>query len=578
MKNIKHKNLFLAGVALLALGSFPLSVEAQVITSPSDLPAGSDPARIIPSPKADGLNFEDMKAPRATAQSVANIPKGADKIKFILKNVEFVGATAYSKSELSSLYKSMMGQSVTLADMLVLSSRVQQKYFDDGYSFVRVSMPEQNVASGQIRFNIIEGGVGDVIAQNLNTNTPLVKDALEQIRAMRPVNVLKLERLLLVLNDFVDGDVTSVISSYDGQAGRANDGFIKVALVQQTKQTFDGLVGFNNAGSIFSGPYQAQARLGYIHAPFNYSKATLSLAGALPLNDMKNVGLSYRMPVLGASGAHINLGYTRGWTEAGHTLDPFDIIGQTEIMNAGFSYSFLRQRDIELTSSLGFEAKNIDSDFLGNDLYRDRIRVLNAGLNYTASDPFSGVNFAAFTLSKGLNQLGARETGSLDLSRDEGRSDFFKVEGQAGRVQSLPLGFEFYGNVSVQWTNDPLLSSEEFGFGGAERGRGFTTSEITGDRGVAATVEVRKNMPAPQLNLAFQPFVFYDVGVVKNLDSTDNERLSAASAGVGVRVFAPNGVSGDVTLAKPLTRAVDNPMKYAEPEGVQVLFSVQKAF
>ena len=44
--------------------------------------------------------------------------------------------------------------------------------------------------------------------------------------------------------------------------------------------------------------------------------------------------------------------------------------------------------------------------------------------------------------------------------------------------------------LSGQWASGPLYSSEEFGYGGKNFGRAYDQSELTGDHGVAASVEV----------------------------------------------------------------------------------------
>jgi hemolysin activation/secretion protein len=542
------------------------------------IPSTADPSRIFSSPTLKAPDFESVGGSSSRPLSLANPPAGAENIKFTLRRVEIEGATAYSEDELKSIYAPMMGREISLADLFILSAQIQQKYFTDGYSFARVVLPEQKVDDGSVTLEIIEGGVAEVDAQNLNANSYLVQDAVSQIAAMRPLNVLKLERLLLVLNDFVDGDVVSVVSGLDTNDPRRSNGLIKISLVQQEKKPLSGYARINNHGSVFSGPVQIEAGLSYIHAPINYSKTSISMAAAIPFNDMKNVGVQVRTPIFGASGASLNASYTRGWSEAGHTLDVLDIIGQNETFSAGVNYPIMRQRDIDWNTFANLTLKNVDSDFLGIDLYRDRLRSVSVGTNITKSDGLSGVNFAGVTFTHGFDVFGARETGSSELSRLEGRSDFFKTEGQFGRLQSLPRGFEFYGNAAFQWANTPLLSSEEFGYGGAERGRAFSPSELTGDRGASVTVEIRKNFRPEAFNLALQPFVTYEAGMVKNLDSTDRSSQSGTSVGAGVRVYAPNGISGEFLVSKPLTRNLENPPRYASEDGLQMLFSLQKSF
>jgi hemolysin activation/secretion protein len=48
-----------------------------------------------------------------------------------------------------------------------------------------------------------------------------------------------------------------------------------------------------------------------------------------------------------------------------------------------------------------------------------------------------------------------------------------------------------YGIIEGQWTNDPLIPNEQFITGGAESVRGYRESEVSGDRGAHATLEMR---------------------------------------------------------------------------------------
>ena len=110
-----------------------------------------------------------------------------------------------------------------------------------------------------------------------------------------------------------------------------------------------------------------------------------------------------------------------------------------------------------------------------------------------------------------------------------------------------------------QTSSNPLLSSEEFGIGGRTYGRGYDSSEIVGDHGVAAKFELQWNTPEPiDFVDKYQLFGFYDVGRVWNDDEVVNniQRASLASTGLGVRVDVLGNISGEVMAAIPLTRNV----------------------
>jgi hemolysin activation/secretion protein len=146
----------------------------------------------------------------------------------------------------------------------------------------------------------------------------------------------------------------------------------------------------------------------------------------------------------------------------------------------------------------------------------------------------------------------------FNLSRAQGRSDFTKFEANAARLQSTKWGFNLYTALRGQYTDDVLLSAEEFGFGGSEMGRAYDSSEIAGDRGVAGTVEVRVPLTKQLLGIQSEPYAFYDLGKVWNLD-TGGESFSAAAAGAGLRLNFRQNMSGNLTFAVPLTKEPSAP-------------------
>jgi hemolysin activation/secretion protein len=223
-----------------------------------------------------------------------------------------------------------------------------------------------------------------------------------------------------------------------------------------------------------------------------------------------------------------------------------------------------------------FEARQTKTDLLSDRLYDDRLRIFTIGTTYNSADSYSGLNALEVNYIQGFDILGVRKAGSTDLSRNEGRPDFQKISVSAGRVQSLPHDFDILFSFQGQYSFDPLLSSEEFGFGGGQTGRGYDPSEITGDKGIAAIIELRKNVIVPNFNAALQGYTFYDFGKVWNIDPNSKDKVSAASSGVGFRMGLPSGWSSDFNISAPLTKDSENPPKYTNGQSPRLLFSLQK--
>lgn len=112
-----------------------------------------------------------------------------------------------------------------------------------------------------------------------------------------------------------------------------------------------------------------------------------------------------------------------------------------------------------------------------------------------------------------------------------------------------------YGQVSGQWSGDPLLNSEEFAVGGLVIGRGYNYGELTGDSGVAGTVEFRLGWnPAGETLSFLQFYTFFDAASVSNHAPGGRRTDDLASAGGGIRVTARERTTLELELVKPLSR------------------------
>ena len=168
-------------------------------------------------------------------------------------------------------------------------------------------------------------------------------------------------------------------------------------------------------------------------------------------------------------------------------------------------------------------------------------------------------------------------TNSLTTSRFGGDANFIKLLGQAARVQSIYGRYSAYFLVSGQYSFRPLLSSEQFSFGGSQLGRGYDPAEIIGDRGVGATAELRMDVaPGWRALQSFQPYVFYDAGKIWNIKNIINveHTATAMSTGIGSRFVFNNYITGNLMWTQPLTRPVAAEALIGRGKNPRVFFSM----
>ena len=83
-------------------------------------------------------------------------------ISFVLKSVEFDGATLFSEDELLKIFADSLEHKISIADLQSLVDQVSAKYRDAGYLLSQAFLPEQEIESGQVRIKVSEGFVGEL--------------------------------------------------------------------------------------------------------------------------------------------------------------------------------------------------------------------------------------------------------------------------------------------------------------------------------------------------------------------------------------------------------------------------------
>jgi hemolysin activation/secretion protein len=262
---------------------------------------------------------------------------------------------------------------------------------------------------------------------------------------------------------------------------------------------------------------------------------------------------------LSASGLTLELGASKNNALPGDSLREIDLQTNSSGVSAALAYPLIRSRAENLSLRGSFEVRNSIVDALDTTFSNDRIRALRLSANYNNSDAFDGQNNLGLTFSQGLNILGARKSGSLNLSRSNGRSDFSKLEANISRLQNLYKQFSLYTAVNGQYAFSQLLSGEQYGYGGSAIGRGYDSSEFLAENGAGGTIELRYDSyeTIPDANL--EPFIFYDVGFVRAIDRNATPTASGASAGLGLRLAHTSGINASVYGAKPLTTPASKP-------------------
>lgn len=540
------------------------------------VPGAADPAR-IGEPERDTMRpqIEAIERPQQSPRADINPALVSGKKQFPFKKLKISGLTVFSVPLFEARFAHLMDTKISMRDIYTMAATLQQDYLDLGYTLTKVIVPPQQT-DGAIRLKVVEGYVAEVELSETVRPSAAIKDAMAQISNMRPLNVKKLERIMLILNDMSGVQMGAVLATT--KKTYVEPGAIRLVIQDTPMSDVGGTLGVNNNGTVYSGPWQVSGGARLSHIGTNYSELMLNATVARPSYELGYLGMSYEVPLFGVSGTKLRLGATGSHNQPGEDLADLDIAGRSRDYSVTLSHPLIRQRDENLRILAAFSMEHNRTSLSSERLYDDRVRVLRLGGSYAFSDRNNGFNAFDFSIERGLDILGARETGSVDLSREDGQSDFTKYRLTMARQQSITQKTEIYATLDGQFSNDVLLSGQEFGFGGSQMGRGYDSSEITGDRGVAASLEFRYNTWLSNPRLIMQPYAFYDIGKVWNIDPSARDKISAASAGFGFRTTSLNNWRTDVNISAPLTRPADNPPEYSNIDGPRVRFGVERLF
>lgn len=533
--------------ALLALA--PLLASAQVLPGAAEGSRVRPEDRLLapsPRPYVPIIN-PDAGGPPVTA------PEGAEQVRLTLDRVNLTGNSRFTEAELKPLYAEYLGTEVTLKRVYQIAARITRHYRDAGFLLSYAYVPDQEVADGAVTIAIAEGYIGAVQIEGEDRNARITKHYIERLKAERPITDRTLESVLLRLNDLPGTNYRAVLLRDPG----ALPGQATLSLVPSAEKA-RASIGFDNFGSRYLGPNEVSAT--YSDSLFPLQQTTLVALTSVPTDELNYGSIGHSIVVAPDVTLEGNASLTK--SNPGYTLEPLDIDSTARTFSVGLNYQAIRQRNENLLVKAKVEFTDVDSDLLGNTaLTRDKIRVARMTASYDNSDVWGGSNIINFTVSQGLDAFGARQPGDPNPSRAEATPDFTKAELSISRLQSLSDSWAVLAQAAGQWASGPLYASEEFGVGGQNYGRAYDTSEIVGDEGAAGMIELRYTGWRTLQPINFEPFAFYDIGIVTNQDQFGQaEHESLSSAGAGVRFATTSGQSGMVGLALPLTRDVSAPI------------------
>ncbi len=378
-----------------------------------------------------------------------------------------------------------LGKQTGLDGLQKAAADLEKRLVDDGYTFYRVVLPPQSIESGTVRLQVFPFAVEDVtIEGNEHHSDENIRASLPELREGESPNAVKLSRNLGLANLNSSKRAKLTFGASD-QQGKLN---ARVEVTDRDPSRF--YLWANNTGSEETGNYRLGA--GYQNSNFlgrdHQLNATFTTSPTQP-GDVQQYGATWRIPHYASNGL-FNLLATRSDADSGR-IAGFNVKGSGEILGLSYSKVLKRQGNYRQIATLSVADKLFDSDvdFSGEDIGAD-VRSRPLRLDYQGE-----IKHDTATTQFNIAALGNLSGGSLN-------DDAAYAAARTGAQQSWSLfrfgtsaqrtfnGKRFGISLAAQYTDDPLISGEQFGAGGVYTVRGFREREYSADRGIRLAFEI----------------------------------------------------------------------------------------
>lgn len=504
--------------------SRPRSLPAPPVAAPAapPLPADAATAEVIIN-SVSGIAFVPAgdSAPLTDGIDVARIP--------MLDTAAFRASLA-----------ARLGRPASLADLNAIAREAVLAHRAGGRPLVDVSIPEQDVSAGRVRFVVSEFRVGQVLVEG-NRHVPA--ERIREAIRLAPGDVVYQPQLVQDLEWLATNPFRRVDIIYRrGEAPFTTDVIARV----QDRSPLRAYAGFENNG-------QPATQRGRLFAGINWGamfggdgQAAYQYTTSPDLFDRRGGrGVSFQahavtllQPLAGRSSI---LAFGT-WQRVRPDLGPFfDVAGENWQLSLRYSRIVARGA----TLSIGYDFKQSDNDLLfgGTSVSAQATRIHQLVLDLTTTARLAGggsITFGgtAFLSPGGIgarNSDGAFQPGAAQAGVAFARATYAYARGTINAAIPIAAGFEARTRLTGQISTGNLLPSEQLAIAGPGFVRGYDPNAVLGAQGLTVSQEVF----APAFSLGTgrdegRVGAFFDAGMAGNPDRLPGEPRWARTTSAGL--------------------------------------------
>ena len=468
---------------------------------------------------------------------------------FPIKSIALIDANSLSKRQQKKLISPFIGKCVEAKTLAAIITAIQTFYNDEGYVTAQVSVPKQNIQSGNLELKILEGKIDEVIIGDNHFTDKMQEFTAFGFLEGDTLNLEDINQGIYQINRLPSNNATMKIEP------SVNEGEAKVYIANQKRFPARATVGYDNLGNDFTGIHRTNFSGGldnlfFLNDSINLSYST-NLNDDSQTKDIKSFTSGISIPF-----GYNTFSYDYSRSEFRGTNPgingPIRLTGFSERNNATIDRVLYNKGNFRLSTNASLTTKS-SASYLNQEKIDTSERKLTVGnIGFTISNYFkNGANlYLKPSYYKGLKLLNAKQD-ETNLTSDTPKAqfDYFKLYASLSKRFTIPktdIPFTLSSEMDSQYSKQTLFGTEQFSVGGYYSVRGFRENYITGDSGYYFRNKANFNIGALAAPLAknsegflaknlvhlnkFAVEPFYDYGYVKNkyVSNGADGRLSGA--------------------------------------------------
>ena len=463
----------------------------------------------------------------ASAQEPATPAASARKVnvnEYIVRGNSVLDARAIERAVTPYL-----GPDRAMSDIEAARTALQEAYQSAGYQSVYVDLPEQQVSGGIVFLQVTETRLGNVSVEGARHNDPQALRA--RVPALQEGSVPDFNQAQAQLSALSRGGKRQVIPLVQqGEAAGTMDVQLKVE--DQSPWRFGASL--NNDHSADTTALRSVLSVGHDNLWGREHSASLTWFFAPEdLGEANVVSASYALP-LGSPDWSLEFS---GYTSDSNVLTE----GNTNVTGKGHALGVKLNRVLPMSGawwhrfSLGvtFNDREERIGMLGQEVQYVPLKYAPISVGYSGfrQGDKHQLSTEAQVVFGTRSLLGyGSSAAEFDWARFRADPSFVLVKGDISDTFNFDGGEQLHARLSVQATDQPLVSGEEMAAGGMYTVRGYRSAEAIGDYGALASLEWRTR-PLGVWGLQDWRFYTYLDGAWLRLRSPMPEQKDAFSLG-----------------------------------------------